>query len=73
MFNRSRLKRARQNMGMNQSEVARAIKVSAPTYHYYETGERSPSVASLIKLSKALNVSIDWLTTDDEEETSTEE
>lgn len=46
---------------MTQSKLAEILGVSSSTISRYESGEIEPTASVLIKLSKALNVSIDVL------------
>ncbi len=56
-----RLKEARQRSGMKQNELADLIHVSRQAYSLYERGKRRPGWETMIALSKALNVSTDFL------------
>ena len=55
------LKTARKNKNMTQKNVYEALKVSANCYASYEQGRTEPSIATIIKLCKILNVSSDYL------------
>ena len=46
---------------MTQKNVYEALKVSANCYASYEQGRTEPSIATIIKLCKILNVSSDYL------------
>lgn len=48
-------------------EAADAIGITRTAWSFYLTGARSPSAVSLIKISKTLNVSVDWLLGIDDE------
>ena len=50
------LKRYRESCGLTQQQVANALNVDRSTYTYYETGNTTPSVPVIIKLSKIYNV-----------------
>ena len=50
------LKRYRENCGLTQLQVAKALNVDRSTYTYYETGTTTPSAQVIIKLSKIFNV-----------------
>lgn len=58
-----RLKRARADKNMKQSELAQAIGVSAATISSYERNEgtKIPSLDKAVLLSEILGVSLDWL------------
>ena len=55
------LKNAREKLGLSQEDVAKAVGITQPAYSYIENGFKNPSVPTLIRLSKLLNVSIDEL------------
>ncbi|MDT2860557.1 helix-turn-helix transcriptional regulator [Lactococcus lactis] len=56
-----RLKELRKINGLTQSQVAYGLGTKQPVYHRWETGERSPSIETLIKLADYFDVSIDYL------------
>lgn len=56
-----RLKLLRKNKGLTQQELAEKIDVKPSTIGMYEQGRREPDGDTLKKLSKVLNVSIDYL------------
>lgn len=57
-----RLRQARDLRGMTQAELAEKSRVSAVMISHFETGTRpSASADNLVKLSNALEVSIDYL------------
>lgn len=55
------LKRAREQRGYSQKEVAEKIGVAKSTYSLYESGNREPNVQTIKKLSDLLCVSADEL------------
>lgn len=55
------LKTARKNKNMTQKNIYEALKVSANCYASYEQGRTEPSIETIIKLCKILNVSSDYL------------
>lgn len=57
----SKLKKAREETGMTQREVAAEIRLPQSTIAKYETGKLEPSIETLGKLSDFYNVSLDWL------------
>ena len=62
-----KLKEARKNAGLTQTELAEKLCVSRQAITKWETGKGIPDVDNLRTISKVLNVSIDFLL--DEEET----
>lgn len=56
----------RQNLGMNQQQLARALHLSPSTVGMYEQGRRTPNIEILIQMSKLFNVSLDYLLTGSE-------
>lgn len=60
-----RLKTARENKGMTQREVARAIGVSQPAYCQFESGYKVPSLAIAKSISNVLGITIDYLAEND--------
>jgi len=57
-----RLKKLRMESGLTQKELAKKIGVSRATVAGYETKGKEPSYDTLIKIAKALNCSLDYLT-----------
>ena len=55
------LKEARKQAGLTQKTVAEQLAVVESCYANWEQGRTQPDIASLRKLSKILNVSIDEL------------
>lgn len=56
-----RIRKARENLKLSQSELAAKAKMQPAAISHFETGQRSPSFDNLRKLSDALNVSVDYL------------
>lgn len=56
-----RLKQARLNKGLTQTEVAKRIFVSQAAYSKYETGAASPNPETLAKLADVLEVTVGYL------------
>lgn len=59
-----RLKSARERSLLSQEELANLVGINKITISYYETGNRkdmNPSITTVYKLSRILEVSIDWL------------
>lgn len=58
---KDRLKSIRQKQDMNQTELAFAAKLTPSAISQFESGSRLPSYRCLVKLSKGLDVTIDYL------------
>ncbi len=50
------LRQCRDNSGLTQQQVAKALNVERSTYAYYETGTTHPSCDFVLKISKIYNV-----------------
>lgn len=59
--NDSRLARLRIARGLTQAQLAKLVGCYGKDISRWERGERSPGMESLIKLSKALNCTLDEL------------
>ncbi len=57
----SKIKKARENTGFTQREVAKEISLPQSTIAKYETGKLEPSLETLGLLADFYNVSADWL------------
>lgn len=55
------LKNLRIQKGYTQLQIAEILGIQRPTYSRYESGERQPDHATLIKLAEIFNVSLDYL------------
>jgi len=55
------LKNLRVQNKLTQQQVADKINISQRAYAFYETGDREPSIETLIKMAKIYNVPIDVL------------
>ena len=55
------IKKARTKLGLSQQEVADLINVNRSTYSNYENNIRQPDIATLIKISNKLKVSLESL------------
>ena len=55
------LKRFRQLRGITQQQAADAAKIRKQNYYRYEHNLASPNSSVLIKISKAFDVSLDYL------------
>lgn len=56
-----RLKEIRKNRGISQLKLALDLNTSQNTISRYETGDREPGIAELIKIADYFNISIDYL------------
>lgn len=56
-----RLKELRKKKGISQLRLATELNTSQNTISRYETGEREPGIAELIKIANYFNVSVDYL------------
>ena len=56
-----RLKELRKHRRVSQVKLALDLNMSQNSISRYETGEREPDFASLIKIADYFNVSIDYL------------
>lgn len=52
------IKRIREKKGMSQKELITTVGLGAPMYSRIETGKTEPSLTTLEKIAKALNVSL---------------
>ena len=57
----ARIRIMRKSLGLTQADLAKKIGVTKQAITTYETGIREPSFKNLIKLSRVLNVTTDWL------------
>ncbi len=56
-----RLKELRTEKHLKQTDIAKALNVSGNTVHAWEADKQEPSMATLLKLSEILDVSLDYL------------
>lgn len=56
-----KLKKAREDSGYTQTEVAKEIKIAQSTLANYETGRTEPDIETLGKLINLYNITADWL------------
>ena len=56
-----RLKELRRAKGISQLKLALDLNTNQNTISRYETGEREPGIAELIKIADYFNVSVDYL------------
>jgi len=57
----SRIKKARNNKGYTQEELALKLEVDRSTVASWETGRRDPDTSTLFKIAKLCEVPIGWL------------
>ena len=60
-MNTLNLKRAREQMGINQKQLAERLGVAPQSYNHYETGKREPDNEMLIRIANVLEVSTNYL------------
>lgn len=60
MFN-ARLKEIRKERGYTMKSASEKMEMSFSTYSKYESGERSPDLATLVRLAKFFECSTDYL------------
>ncbi len=68
-----KLRRLRKERGFTQQELAEQLNVSASTIGMYEQGRRKPDQNILYRMGKILNVSVDYLLSEDDEEQPSDE
>ncbi len=56
-----RLKEIRAEKHLKQTDIAKLLNVSGNTVHAWENDKQEPSMATLLKLSEILEVSVDYL------------
>lgn len=61
VLNGDRLRNARERLGMTQEELAAELGFGHSQLNKYENNKRDPTLESLVKLARRLNVSVDWL------------
>ena len=58
---RSNLKAFRELRGLSQAQLGRLAGIGAASISHFETGQRTPTVESVVRLADALRVSVDAL------------
>lgn len=58
-----RLKKARENLGLSQYELADLAGVRVVTIWKYEQRQQDPKLSTAMRIAEALGVSLDWLAT----------
>ena len=61
-----RILEARKRLGVTQADLAESAGVVRATINRIENGTASPTVDQLMKIAKALSVSVEWLFTDED-------
>ncbi len=61
-----RLNLSRKNRAVTAQQMADMLGIGVRSYRAYESGDREPSFANLVKISDFLDVSLDWLLCRDE-------
>jgi len=56
-----RLKEIRKAKGISQLKLATDLNTNQNTIRRYETGEREPGIAELIRIADYFNISVDYL------------
>ena len=56
-----RIRSRREQKGMTRDELAKAVDMSLTALYMYETGKQVPSTVPIVKIAKALDVSVDYL------------
>ena len=59
----ARIAALRRAAGWNQAELAKRLQISPSAVGMYEQGRREPSAEILVRMAKALGVSVDYLLT----------
>lgn len=61
MYYLQRLKDLREDMDLQQADIARLLKTTQPQYSRYETGERELPIRHLVTLADFYKVSADYI------------
>lgn len=57
----ARIRDRRKLMGYTQEAIAEIVDLSAPFVSHIECGRKKTSLDTLVRISAALNVTVDWL------------
>jgi len=57
----ARIRTHRENRGLTQSDIARALEITPQAVSKWERGENAPDISQLVPLAEMLDVSVDWL------------
>ena len=60
---KERIKKARQERGWSQAELARRMSVTQPSVAEWESGRKAPNMKNLVHLARQLDVGFEWLST----------
>jgi len=60
-----KLREIREAKGLSREQLSRLSNVSANMIYHIETGRKNPTINTLVKLAKALNVPISELVSED--------
>ena len=58
---RENLRKYREIRGMTQAQMGARADVAAASVSHFETGQRTPTLETLVRLADALNVTVDTL------------
>lgn len=59
-----KIERARKKLGLSQAELGQRVGVSQTAVCRWETGAKQPSLNNMLKLSKVLEIPMDYLLND---------
>ena len=62
----TRLNQVRKSLGISAQKMADHLGMGIRSYRNYESGDREPSLTTLVKIADILNVSTDYLLGRDE-------
>lgn len=62
-----KMRQTRQERGLSQSDLARAVGVSRQTINMVESGEYNPTLALCLRICRALGCTLDELFWEDED------
>ena len=57
----NRLRRAREERGLTQVQLAEILGISQTSYQRMETGKHDMKMSTIYNICKALSISSDWL------------
>lgn len=63
------MKIARERLGLTQDEAALELGIPLKTYRNYEQGVREPNGATLVKIARLYNTTVDYLLARDDDPT----
>lgn len=56
------MKELRKDRKISQTKIAKALKITQRMYSTYETGDRKPTIDTLMDIANYFNVTLDYLT-----------